>query len=568
MPKIEGTPGDDTLAGTSGNDTMTGLDGADRLSGGAGFDLIRGGRGDDWLYGDDGADRLFGDQDNDVLEGGLGDDSLVGGDGADTLIGGNGFDTLEGGAGNDALRSGDGASTLLGGDGDDSLFADGATSDAVYDGGAGADRISLALPSGSLLDLSTTERQTVGGKSFQLIDIESVMGPFGDSTIIGSSADNELDGGGRLEGRDGNDRFQTHLNETDQDYTDDVTCLGGAGDDYAEWQLGDLVFDGGEGSDTFALPISGFFSLSDSSEHEVVEGLTFRVMNIENLLCGGGEDTIHGTSAANRIDGGDGGDWLVGFAGADRLEGGGGMDVVEGGGDNDRITDRSGIRNVLRGDDGQDTLTGGTGDDTLDGGSGLDWVDFSAATSATVVDLGLTVGQYTNAGAGRDKLVAIEGLLGSAFADTLTGSERSEILYGLDNRDSLSGGGGSDTLNGGGKKDVIVGGEGADFLTGGGGKDWFVYRSAIESVGRSRDLIYDLAKGDRIDLSAIDANIKKAGDQSFVLASTFTGPGQAVLSYDMASDLTSLTLYANGDSRADGLITMAGDQTSFHGFVL
>ncbi len=71
---------------------------------------------------------------------------------------------------------------------------------------------------------------------------------------------------------------------------------------------------------------------------------------------------------------------------------------------------------------------------------------------------------------------------------------------------------------------MLRGGAGKDTLTGGIGGDRFVFAATGDSVtGANADRITDFsrAQGDRIDLSAIDANTGAAGNQAF----TFIGSG-------------------------------------------
>lgn len=78
----------------------------------------------------------------------------------------------------------------------------------------------------------------------------------------------------------------------------------------------------------------------------------------------------------------------------------------------------------------------------------------------------------------------------------------------------LVGGAGDDTLSGKGGADKLLGGTGDDVLTGGKGADHFVFKSVAAVDG---DTIRDFshAQGDRIDLSAIDANLDRGGNQAF-----------------------------------------------------
>lgn len=124
--------------------------------------------------------------------------------------------------------------------------------------------------------------------------------------------------------------------------------------------------------------------------------------------------------------------------------------------------------------------------DTIDGRSGFDVVyGFGAAVDARLATTVLINGKpvlagpgYASSGSQHDKLISIEGIIGSSFNDTLTGSNS-------DN--SLIGGLGNDTLNGLSGNDSLVGGEGNDTLTGGGGADRFVFNSLTEAADSITD---------------------------------------------------------------------------------
>jgi len=102
--------------------------------------------------------------------------------------------------------------------------------------------------------------------------------------------------------------------------------------------------------------------------------------------------------------------------------------------------------------------------------------------------------------------VVIENATGGSGADTITGNSASN---------TLSGGGGADTLTGGLSGDILIGGTGADI---------FNFDSTSEvSSGSYADVITDFTHGtDYIDLSGIDANTKKKGDQAFLYSSNST----------------------------------------------
>ncbi|MCX5957113.1 MAG: calcium-binding protein, partial [Cyanobacteria bacterium] len=96
--------------------------------------------------------------------------------------------------------------------------------------------------------------------------------------------------------------------------------------------------------------------------------------------------------------------------------------------------------------DGNDFISGGAGNDTIDGGIGIDTVAYSSATAAVTVSL--TSGTSTG-GAGSDVLLSIENVIGSSFADILTGNSANNSLRGDAGNDTFFGGAGNDTLNGG-----------------------------------------------------------------------------------------------------------------------
>ena len=83
-----------------------------------------------------------------------------------------------------------------------------------------------------------------------------------------------------------------------------------------------------------------------------------------------------------------------------------------------------------------------------------------------------------------DTLSGIENLIGSDFADKLTGDGVANDLFGCDGNDSLYGGGGDDRLSGD---------EGADLLDGGAGIDTADYSRSFTAI--SIDLTTGTVKG-------------------------------------------------------------------------
>ena len=82
--------------------------------------------------------------------------------------------------------------------------------------------------------------------------------------------------------------------------------------------------------------------------------------------------------------------------------------------------------------------------DVLEGGGGTDTVSYRDATFGVSVSLAVSGAQYTGGG-GTDTLVSIEGLKGSAYADSLTGDLGANVLEGGAGNDTLDGSGGTDT---------------------------------------------------------------------------------------------------------------------------
>ena len=250
--------------------------------------------------------------------------------------------------------------------------------------------------------------------------------------------------------------------------------------------------------------------------------------------------------------GGSGNDHLTGTGGDDILPGNGGNDTLDGNAGNDR----------LDGGDGNDTLIGGAGADTLVGGAGTDTASYTPSTGGVNVNLATGLGVAFEAQG--DTLTGIEILIGGSGNDWLRGDGNANTLTGNAGNDTLQGFGGLDTLNGGDGNDVLYGGAGKDTLTGGIGADKFVFSATSDSpVGGSStsDAITDFshAQGDRIDLSAIDANSGAAGDQAFSFIGAVAFAHHAgELRADTVAGVTSVYGDVNGDGTADFQIRLSG----------
>ena len=153
----------------------------------------------------------------------------------------------------------------------------------------------------------------------------------------------------------------------------------------------------------------------------------------------------------------------------------------------------------------------------------------------------------------------------------IAGTKNSDKLVGGAGDDFVTGKGGSDILKGKGGDDTIVGGAGADKVTGGNGADVFVFKPGhlpkvgtidkwLSPLNGKYDLITDFKPGtDVIDLSALDANSRKHGNQAFDFEgeSVPEGDGQLNRAGDLVYQLYGSKAAARhtivmGDTNGDG----------------
>jgi Ca2+-binding RTX toxin-like protein len=442
------------------------------------------------------------------IDGTPGNDTLHGTSGGDTINGLAGNDKLYGDDGNDTVNGGDGADYLYGGAGTDIL--DGGAGNDLMDGGTGAD----------------TMRGGQGNDIYYVDDRGDVVteNPNEGYDIVRSTLSWTL--GDNLEGLQllGSD----NLNGTGNALANNIQ--GNSGANTLHGLDGNDTIDGGDGNDRIYGDDGG------------------------DILSGGaGLDILDGGEGADTLDGGDGADKLYGGNGNDSLTGGAGADLLDGGAGND----------TLSGGDGNDTLDGGTGNDAMAGGAGNDvyYVDSKFDTAMEAANEGYDIVRSSVTWTLGTNFEALE-LQGSANLDG-TGNAAANSLTGNSGNNTLSGLGGNDTINGGDGNDTIIGGAGNDVLSGGAGSDTFVVLQ--ESVGGATleiDQITDFstAQGDKLDLSAIDADNGAAGDQAFTLVGSFSHhAGEMTLSF--SGGITVLSLDVNGDGLADYQMKINGDVT-------
>ncbi|MBP6819651.1 MAG: M10 family metallopeptidase C-terminal domain-containing protein [Ferrovibrio sp.] len=449
---------------------------------------------------------------------------------------------------------------------------------SVWDTG-GNDTVDASASTGNVtinLNAATLSGATAGGSISQTsgvqggltiankVVIENATGGSGNDTLVGNAAANVLTGGA---GKD--------------------TMSGGAGNDtyYVDNTADKVLENVSQGADTVIASAS--YTLGANVENLVLVGAA-------NGTGNSGINTITGNALDNVLNGGAGSDTLIGGLGNDTYVVDNAQDrAVEAAGEGDdtvssivSYTLRDNIENltltganpingtgnaaanVITGNRGNNTLNGGAGADTLIGGLGNDVYVIDDAGDV-VVELANQGNDSVQASISYVLTANIEHLTltGRAAIDG-TGNSADNHLIGNEGANVLSGGAGKDRILGGGGNDTISGGAGQDTLTGGGGADVFMFTSLNDSpfAGTARDTISDLnlRHGDRINLSAIDADTTQAGDQDFVFITgkVFTAAGQVMVTKGL------LTAEVNGDGVADFAINLVGVVTLADGSFL
>ncbi|ESQ88928.1 hypothetical protein ABAC460_14195 [Asticcacaulis sp. AC460] len=453
---LTGSNAANTIDGGAGNDSITGEGGHDSVRGGLGNDTITGGTGNDTLVGDAGADSVNGQDGHDLItssgqggiyDGGTGNDTLFAGGGNETLYGGSGtdlldttswsgdatvnlttgltqfaaqllsgFENLTSGAGNDSLTGTAGVNVINGGAGNDTI--NGGSGNDTLDGGDGIDTYDVRSATGGataiVIDLHVGT-WTYSAQVEVAANFENLLAGASNEVIRGTYGANWIDAGG------GNDTIDSG--------SGDDTVDGGAGNDsFSSIGGGIKVYNGGDGQDTIAGSFSYGSALDGGSGVDLLDvsfilsspapvfnmstgvwadGVSsFTAVNFENYIGSVVGESVSGTSAVNRIEGGD----------------------------------------------GNDTIDGGAGYDTLDGGAGIDTYDIRSNLSNAVIDL--AAGTYTDSG-GTEIVVNFENVLGG---------DGHQTYFGTADANRIDGGDGNDTINGGAGNDTILGGNGDDYI--------------------------------------------------------------------------------------------------------
>jgi Ca2+-binding RTX toxin-like protein len=321
-----------TLTGTAAAD-LTGNAGANNLKGNAGANILDGGAGNDTLTGGDGDDTYIVDNGGDrILETGTGIDTVVTTSSyslgrnlenavlAETetaiqpaalttttttapritsLTGNTLANHLTGNSAANLLNGGIGADTLQGGGGDDTYTVDNRGDVVIEAAQGGTDTVRSAV---SYTLGADVEAGVLTGRAATL------TGNALANQLTGNAANNILDGGAGAD-----------------------TMKGGYGSDtYIVDDLGDVVIEGGRGTDTVLASVN--HTLATGVENGVLTG------GAVSLTGNGAANRLTGNAAANILDGRAGADWMTGGMGADTF-------VFATGSGRDRITDFDTIGN-------------------------------------------------------------------------------------------------------------------------------------------------------------------------------------------------------------------------------
>lgn len=572
---VFGSQFDDVLTGDANRNDIWGNQGDDVIDGGVGYDYINPGDGNDtWIYDPEDSVNEYFDYWYGPYVGGVdtidasaaadpvvinmseydyrGFENFIGGSGADDVTGNAWDNVIEGGAGADVINGGGHPSPGT----DRPSIGD----TASYAGSTAAVTVNLGTGTGSGGD----------AEGDQLSGIDNLLGSEGNDVLTGDFGNNVLEGGGGADQLDGGepDPIQGSI-----DVASYARSASGVTVSLADPSLNTGDAAGDSYTNILGLLGSSFDDVlyGDDQDNYIIDGMFVYPSYYygTSLLFGLGDDWVDGGLGSDSIMTGAGDDTVV-YDAADDVRDWGGrneyndlvntFDTVDASSADAGVTIDlyanylgfekiigSNFADTLAGNDDDNVLVGGAGADSLDGRWGWDTADYSASTEAVAVDLGL--GTATGGEAEGDTFVSIENLIGSIYADTLTGDYEYNTFTGGAGADQLNGGDGGDTasyagsdaavtvdldagtgsggdaegdtlslmenligsdfgdtLTGDAGFNLLEGAGGADAMNGGANQDGYIYKSLSDSTEGAMDSITGFewgSVGDFIDFAAI-----------------------------------------------------------------
>lgn len=277
--------------------------------------------------------------------------------------------------------------------------------------------------------------------------------------------------------------------------------------------------------------------ITDSTQQDNI-AIAYNV-TIENAIGGTGNDTIHGNSESNYIDGGLGEDTFV------------------------TSLNRSEVTLVQEKSSGEIVLYSTSESDTLVNIETIQFSDSLSSVTDLLLDFNIAP-SFSSQVNGQQTTTTPETYNGpvSYLQFQLIGSSSNEIITGASTNDFLNLLDGDDAADGGDGQDVLDGGTGSNFLTGGTGVDTFFLDGRSASVTWSTVTDFN---GDAVNVWGWIDGTSQILLQQIDGASGFTG---ATLHMDLNGDNhidTSLTLSGLSLSEVDGYQTL---QVGGNGYLL
>ncbi|SDE30695.1 calcium-binding protein [Desulfuromonas thiophila] len=248
--------------------------------------------------------------------------------------------------------------------------------------------------------------------------------------------------------------------------------------------------------------------------------------------------TVTGSTFADIITTADGADNITGGAGDDIIDGGAGADTIDGG------TSENGNRIIYD-----------ANDEEVDGGDGTsDILDASGALAGVTIDLS----------DGSDAFSAFENIIGSDYADSLTGDASDNNIQAGGGDDLITAGSGDDTIAAGSGDDTIIMGANLtslDTIDGGAGYDelTFTYASADSGDDDALDQV--------TNVELITLGDPGSGATYITTLDDLVAAG-ATLEVDASAFSATSGLFFNGSAETDGRFIItggAGDDTLIGG---